>query len=105
MKRTKNMIVNPTTESDELFLYAVNTSRLYQWVITVVRNLARKYRKGIYDPDKARDAYYPIACEAAKMYQHEFGTPGASIFSVSDIFTAAAAMEEYYLENVIKNDL
>ena len=105
MKRTKNMAVNPSTESYELFLYAVNTGRLYQNVIAVVRNLARKYRKGIYDPDIARDAYYPIACEAAKMYQREFCTPGDTIFSVSDRFTAAAEMEEYYRENVINNDL
>ena len=105
MKRTKNMTVNPTTESNELFLYAVNTGRLYQQVISVVRNLARKYRKGIYDPDRARDAYYPIACEAAKLYQHEYCSPGDSIFSVSDRFTAAAEMEEYYRENVINDDL
>ena len=107
MKRTKNHIVKETIESRELYLYAINESTIYPWVISTVRNLARKWSKGTYDADKAIDAYFPIATEAAKRYCKEFARleDAPKMFDVTARFTAAAEMERYYRENVEKNDL
>lgn len=108
MKRTKSMIYTPSTEARELTLYAVNTQRLYSMMIVpVVRNLAKKYSKGAFDADKAIDAFYPVACEAARMYCREFARleDAPHVFSVTDRFTTAADMVEEYMENIEKNDL
>ena len=60
MKRTKNMIYNPSTESRELTLYTTNDGRIYDyWIVPVVRNLAKKFAKGTFNPDKAIDAFLP----------------------------------------------
>ena len=110
MKHTKSMVIHETDESRELYLYAVNEGALYPMVIPVVRNLARKYAKGTYDSEKAIDAYYPIANQAAKRYCKEFCTRAdidniSRVFDVTSRYTAAACMEQYYRENVEKNDL
>ena len=108
MKRTKNMTVIPSTEATELTLYTVNTERLYSYrIVPVVRCLAKKYAKGTFDPDKARDAFYPIACEAARMYCREFArlVDAPKVFDVTARFTAAAALVENYMENIENNDL
>ena len=108
MKRTKNMIYKPSIESRELALYATNTARLYDYyIVPVVRNLAKKMAKGIFDADKAIDAFYPIACEAAKMYCKEFARleDAPHVFSVSDRFTVARDVLDEYMENIENNDL
>lgn len=46
---------------------------------------------------KAVDAYYYIATEASKNYNKDFGYS----FSVSDRFSAAVDMEEYYREDEV----
>ena len=108
MKRTKSMIYTPSTESRELHLYASNTARLYDYMIVpVVRNLAKKYARGIFDADKAIDAFYPVVCEAARMYCKEFARleDAPHVFSVTDRFTAAADLVGEYMENIERNDL
>lgn len=98
MKRTKSMIYKETDESWELFLYATNTSSLYYRMIKpVIQNLRKKAKKGIYDKEKAVDAFYYVACEASKMYNKDFGYS----FSVQDRFTAAVDMEENYREDEV----
>ena len=98
MKRTKSMIYNETVESRELFLYATNDGRLYDYMITpVINNLRKKAEKGTYDSEKAVDAYYRISCEASKRYDKDFGYS----FSVQDRFTCAVDMEEYYREDEV----
>lgn len=93
MKRTKSMNYLPTDESKELFLYATNDGDLYRQIITpIINNLRKKAIKGIYDGEKAVDAYYTAACKASEMYKKDFGYA----FSVGDRFTAAVMMEEYY---------
>ena len=97
MKRTKSMVYNPTTESRELFLYATNDGNLYRYMTTpTIENLKKKLKKGVYDVEKAIDAYYHIATEASKRYNKDFGYS----FSVADRFTAAVEMEGYYREEV-----
>lgn len=108
MKRTKSMVYTPSTEARELTLYAINDGRLYDyWIVPVVRNLARKYSKGTFDADRAIDAFYPVACEAAKRYCKEFARleDAPHVFSVTDRFTVAADMVDYCMENIEKNDL
>lgn len=108
MKRTKNMVYSPSIESRELTLYTTNDGRIYDyWIVPVVRNLAKKFAKGIFDPDKAIDAFFPVACEAAKMYCKEFARleDAPHVFSVTDRFTVTADMVDYYMENIEKNDL
>ena len=108
MKHTKSMTVIPSAEATELTLYTVNTERLYNYMIVpIVRNLARKYAKGIFDPDKARDAFYPVACEAAKRYCKEFARleDAPHVFDVTARFTTAAALVDEYMKNIEKNNL
>lgn len=97
MKRTKNMYYNPTTESRELFLYAINEGDLYRRCITpIIKNLTRKIEKGIYNTDLAVDAYYHVATEASNLYNKDFGYK----FNVTDRFTVAVELEEYYKEMI-----
>lgn len=108
MKRTKSMVYSPSIESRELTLYATNDGRLYDyWIVPIVRNLARKYSKGTFDADRAIDAFYPVATAAAKKYCKEFARleDVPSVFSVTDRFTTAADMVDYYMENIEKGDL
>lgn len=101
MKRTKTMIYKPTEESCELFLYATNDGNLYRSMTQpVIDNLKKKLAKGIYDADKAVDAYYHIATAASNKYNKDFGYA----FSVADRFTVAVDMEAYYKEIVEFNN-
>ena len=102
MKRTKNMIYNPTEESRELFLYAVNNGKLYRRMIEgVLANLEKKVGKGVYDREKAVDLWYYVATEASKEYFKDFGYN----FKVTERFTAAVDMAEYYEEQILLYDL
>lgn len=95
MKRTKSMIYNPTEESRELFLYATNDGELYRRMISpIIENLHKKAVKGIYDHEKAVEAYYHAATEASKHYARDFGYS----FGVGDRFTVACDMANYYKE-------
>ena len=103
MKHTKNMIVKETAESRELVLYITNDSELYHQQITyIINNLAKKYKKGQYDKEKAIDAWYYAAEAGAKKYTKEFAWMGQerSIFDVTARYTAAAELEEYYKEAI-----
>ncbi len=98
MKRTKSMTYKPTTESRELFLYAINDSDIYRQQITpAIKNLKRKATKGIYDQNKSIDLFYHITTAASKKYQIDFGYS----FSVGDRFTAAADMADYYKDEIL----
>ena len=97
MKRTKNMVYAPSTESRELFLYATNDGDLYRSMISpVIASMKKKVAKGIYDAGKAQDAFYRIATEASNHYYRDFGYK----FSVQDRFTAAVEMADYYTEEI-----
>ena len=98
MKRTTSMKYNETTESRELFLYAINCGDLYrQQTLPAIAILREKAIKGTYNADKAVDIYYRIATAASDMYNREFGYR----FSVADRFTAAVDMETYYREDEV----
>ena len=100
MKRTKSMIYKESEESHELFLYATNDGDLYRNMISpIIANLHKKAKKGIYDNEKAVDAFYHVATEASNHYFRDFGYK----FSVTDRFTVAIDMAEYYKEEVFYN--
>ena len=102
MKRTKNMVYRPTEESRELFLYAVNDGKLYRSTVeSILRNLENKVKKGVYDRDKAVDAWYRVATMASDQYGKDFGYK----FCVGDRFTVAVEMAEYYEEQILFYDL
>jgi hypothetical protein len=95
MKRTKNMIYKETTESRELFLYATNNGELYRRSISpIIENMKKKVKKGVYDSEKAVDAFYNVATLASDFYNRDFGYK----FSVSDRFTVAVDMVKLYEE-------
>lgn len=100
MKHTKNMVYHETEEARELFLYATNDGNLYRSMISpIIANLKKKAAKGIYNPEKAADAFYHVATEASNHYFRDFGYK----FSVADRFTVAVDMAEYYSEEVFYN--
>lgn len=102
MKRTKNMVYNPTEESRELFLYAVNDGEVYRGMVNAVLNsLERKVKNGTYDREKAVDAWYYVATRASDKYNKDFGYK----FCVMDRFTVAVEMAEYYEEQILFYDL
>ena len=102
MKRTKSMIYNPSIEARELLLVATNEGKLYtSMIVPIVRNMARKMAKGTFDADKAIDAFYHVADAASKQYNKDFGY----LFTVTERFTAAKDMVDYYMENIEKGDL
>lgn len=109
MKRTRSMIYKESDESRELFLYSTNNATLYHSsIVPIVRNLAKKYSKGNFDKEKAIDAFYYAAENGAKLYCKEFSafpSDYVQVFSVTDRFTCAVEMADYYMENIIRNDL
>ena len=91
------MVYRPSTESHELFLYATNDGDLYRsMVCPIIDNMKKKVNKGIYDKVKATNAFYCVATEASNHYFHDFGYK----FSVTDRFTVACDMVDYYEEEV-----
>lgn len=102
MKRTKNMVYHPSTESHELFLYATNDGDLYRQMVTpIIDNLKKKANKGIYEKDKALSAWYNVATEASNHYFRDFGYK----FSVTDRFTVACDLGDYYEEEIFYNHI
>ena len=102
MKKTKSMVYNPTHESHELYLYAVNNGNLYRSMTqSVIANVSKKASKGTYDSEKAIDAWYRVATEASKLYAREHGSYGF-MFNVTARFTAAVELEEYYREEILE---
>ena len=60
------MIVKESIESRELGLYADNESDIYfSYIVPVVKNLAKYYKRGTFDKVKAIDAFFPAATAAA----------------------------------------
>lgn len=97
MKRTKTMNYNETTESRELFMYATNDGELYRQMITpIIKNLRKKAEKGLYNAEKAVDAWYPVATMASNKYGKDYGYT----FGVQERYTAAVDMRDYYEEEI-----
>ena len=101
MKHTKNMYINPSHEATELELYALHSNpAIYRRLLGVVETLRRHVKRGNYDPARAVDAFYYTMNDAAKMYAREFMSIGAG-FTVTERYTAAAAMVEHFEEDIL----
>lgn len=101
MKITKNMYYEESWDADELFLYSINTEKLYNgWIIPAINNLHKKYLKGTFDKDKATILFYRMTTDAAKIYQSEFDAH--AVFSVTARWTAACKLVTYYTEDIEK---
>lgn len=97
MKRTKSMIIHETVESRELFLYATNTEIIYKnAILPTINNLAKKYRAGKFNMDRAIDAFYSASNYASDLYKAWYGYK----FTVTERFTAAAKMLNYFMEDI-----
>lgn len=108
MKRTRNMIRKESVESRELLLYSENTSEIYfKYIIPVIHNLQKHYKRGKFDREKAIDAFYPVADTAAKMYCKEFARQEdfPRVFDVTSRFTCAACLLDDYMENIAECDI
>ncbi len=74
----------------ELALFAENTSEIYNGILTsVLTNLQRKAKKGIYDKNKAVVAWLYVIDEAAKLYDNWYGSGRDSL----QLFNKATRME------------
>lgn len=100
MKRTKSMRYNPSENSRELLLCTVNETEMNEVVQAIKGSLHKKYMKGIYDQDKAIDAWYHVATIEAKLYSEHFGY----WFTVEERFTAAVDLEDYFREDIMVID-
>lgn len=92
-------------EAKELALYIKNTSELYHGITkSIIENLKKKARKGVYDKERAVDAWMYAADAGAKMYDKEFGSGRGSLtmFSKSSRRKAAEELARYYEEDVLE---
>jgi len=86
-------------EAHELVLFGENDGDLYRQRTTpIVKNLARKMAKGVYDSELAKKLWMYWATDAAKRYaqQHSVGTDWNRIFNTSVRREVAAYMEDYW---------
>ena len=84
-------------ESDELVLTIVNDGDLYrQRVQPIVKNLAKKIVKGVYDKTLAVKLWKYLADDGAKKYTKEWGLK----FSVADRTDAAKQLQRYFEDEV-----
>lgn len=97
MKLTKSMIYKESAEAQELYLYAVNDSAIYNMCIPVINNIIKHIERNRYNAEKAIIAFYHIATEAAKKYNKDFG----GSFTVTERWTAAQDMRDRYIEDYI----
>lgn len=92
-------------DAEELALYIKNTSELYHGIThSVIENLKKKARKGVYDKERAVDAWMYVADAGAKMYDKELGSGRGSmtLFTKDERRKAAEELARYYEENVLE---
>ncbi len=90
------------TEQTELKLYIDNDGQLYRGQTTsIIKNLATKMAKGVYDRTKAEKLWMYLTESGAKKYTKEFDAPGASwhnVFSMSDRRQVAKELNDDFLQ-------
>ena len=100
---------NPLAEEEsdedevrELVLFIDSDAGLYQQQgQPIMRNLSRKWDKGIYDHDLAQKLWYYLAVNGAKKYGQEHGTGnGLKIFSPAVRRAAAKEMADNWMEEL-----
>ena len=97
------MITKKQKKAENYFIYIYSDGRIYaRLTVPVIKNLAKKYAKGIFDTEKAIKAFYNVATEGAKAYAREYAhiEEMNKIFTVADRKATACALLEYYWENI-----
>lgn len=92
-------------DAEELALYIKNTSELYHGIThSVIENLKKKARKGVYDKERAVDAWMYVADAGARMYDKELGSGRGSmtLFTKDERRKAAEELARYYEEDVLE---
>ena len=78
-------------EVDELRLFADNNPQLYtSSAVPIMKNLSKKFKKGVYDNELAKKLWKYHADRAAKAYGEENGVDGLRTFTPADRREAAA---------------
>lgn len=97
MKHSRNMIYKPTAESDELYQYMDHNERAYRYAVQpILANLEKKVLKGIFDTEKAVDAFFYAATNAANLYKKDAGY----MFTVTERYTAAVEfLDDFILDH------
>lgn len=76
----KNAQQSNETSVRELQLYAENNSQLYRSTeVPIQQNLSKKWKKGTYDVQGGRLAWYNWSTQAEKGYTKEFGQSGMTV--------------------------
>ena len=84
----------------ELVLYAENTFTVYNSsILPTVRSLAKKWKKGAYDPQLACKAWGYVVEASAKQYAREFAASGRDWCRLFDAATRRAAAAELETNN------
>lgn len=77
-KRLRESVSNEDVR--ELVLYITNNGDMYRGIIdSTVKNLRRKIKRGIYDEQRAIDAWMYVADEGVRRYDREFGSGRGSL--------------------------
>lgn len=91
----------------ELKLYIENDGDLYrQRVQPIMKNLARKMARGLYDPVKAIKLWMYLVDEGARKYVKEFGGPNekwSNVFPKQERWAVAKQFAEEF-EDAVNND-
>jgi hypothetical protein len=106
-RRRRGVHLRGEREADELKLYIDNDDGLYRGMTTsIMKNLATKLARGIYDRAKAEKLWMYLADRGAKKYEREFGSeftsersgvPWNKMFSVSDRRAVAKELNDHFL--------
>lgn len=86
----------------ELHLYITNDGQLYrQQHEPIIKNLLKKIKRGVYDSDRAVEAFAHLAYSGAKKYIKEFGGD-ISTFSKATRLAVARALRDEFEDEYVK---
>ena len=91
--------------ASELTLYAENTRQVYDLTVQVIANLKKKFKKGVYNAERAVKAFEHVAEYAAKEYAREFSDSSEwfTIFNAATRRETAKELLCYYTEEITES--
>ena len=94
--------ITSTDDVNELVLYITNDGDLYRRrTLPIISNLAKKMKRGAYDPELAVKAWQYLADDGVRKYDKEFGSDGGKLFLDKATRTEIAReLRDYYEEQV-----
>lgn len=102
--RRRNPFDEAAHWATELEMFIVNDGDLYrQNIAYIIKNLAKKMKKGVYDPEKAVKLWGYTADWGAKKYTKDYGGNGTTSFgsfSKPVRMKVAKSLRDYYLDEV-----